>query len=87
MALEALRTAIGATDFADLMEEWQDRYGGASPGTAAFIDLAEELDGRELTAFFQDWIYDADKPAWPGKFNLVAGLDARARARRARRDA
>jgi len=70
MALEALRTAVGATTFADLMEEWQTRYAGASPGTAAFIALAEELSGRELDAFFQDWIYDADKPAWPGRFEL-----------------
>ena len=31
------------TTFADLMEEWQVRYGGESPGTAAFIALAEEL--------------------------------------------
>lgn len=70
MALEALRTAIGAMTFADLMEEWQVRYAGQSPGTAAFIALAEELSGRQLDAFFQDWIYDADKPAWPSRFTL-----------------
>jgi uncharacterized repeat protein (TIGR01451 family) len=70
MALEALRTAIGATTFAALMKEWQVRYAGQSPGTAAFIALAEELSGRDLDAFFQDWIYDADKPAWPGRFDL-----------------
>jgi hypothetical protein len=70
MALEALRTAIGATTFAALMKEWQVRYAGQSPGTAAFIALAEELSGRDLDAFFQDWLYDADKPAWPGRFDL-----------------
>ncbi|WP_372736934.1 hypothetical protein, partial [Nocardioides sp.] len=46
-----------------------------SPGTAAFIDLAEEISGHDLTAFFQDWIYDPDKPAWPGKFNLSLTSD------------
>ncbi|MBJ7356700.1 M1 family aminopeptidase [Nocardioides sp.] len=71
MALEALRTAIGAPTFAGLMREWQVRYAGQSPGTAAFVALAEELSGRQLDAFFQDWIYDADKPAWPGRFDLA----------------
>jgi hypothetical protein len=71
MALEALRTAIGAATFAGLMEEWQVRYAGRSPGTAAFIALAEEMSGRQLDAFFQDWIYDADKPVWPGRFDLT----------------
>ena len=33
MTLEALRTSIGATTFADLMREWQVRHAGQSPGT------------------------------------------------------
>ena len=71
MALEALRTAIGAATFADLMEEWQVRFAGQSPGAAAFYALAEEQSGRQLDAFFQDWIFDDNKPVWPGKFNLA----------------
>ena len=70
MALEALRTAVGPATFLAIMKEWQVRYGGTSRGTEDFFALAEELSGKELTAFFQDWIYDADKPAWPGKFTL-----------------
>lgn len=73
MTLEALKAAIGASDFATVMRQWQDRYAGTSPGTQAFIALAEEIDGRELDGFFQDWIYDPDKPAWPGKFDLTLG--------------
>ena len=70
MTLEALRTAIGAATFAETMKQWQLRYSGTSKRTADFIALAEELSGRSLTAFFQDWIYDADKPAWPARFTL-----------------
>lgn len=70
MALEALRTAIGPTAFLATMREWQVRYGGTSQGTEDFVALAEEVSGKDLTAFFQDWIYDANKPAWPGKFTL-----------------
>ena len=71
MALEALRTAISAATFADLMEEWQVRFAGQSPGAAAFYALAEEESGRQLDAFFQDWIFDDNKPVWPGRFNLA----------------
>jgi hypothetical protein len=70
MSLEALRTAIGATTFLDFMKEWQTRYAGTARGTEDFFALAEEVSGKELTAFFTDWIYETDKPAWPGRFNL-----------------
>lgn len=71
MTFEALKAVIGTADFDTVMLEWNERYNGQSPGTAAFIALAEEIDGRELDAFFADWIYEPDKPAWPGKFNLA----------------
>lgn len=65
MTLEALRQSITPTVFADVMKTWNTRYAGQSKGTADFIALAEELSGKDLTAFFQDWLYDGDKPAWP----------------------
>ncbi|MBD8605771.1 hypothetical protein IFT73_02795 [Aeromicrobium sp. CFBP 8757] len=71
MTLEALRTAIGAADFATLMRTWQDRHIGTSKRTTDFIALAEEISGRDLTAFFDEWIYRAGKPSWPAKFTLA----------------
>ncbi len=71
MALEALRTSIGAADFATVMKQWQERYAGTSRRTADFIALAEEVSGRDLTAFFDTWIYTTGKPAWPAKFDLA----------------
>ena len=77
MALEALRTSIGAADYETLMRQYQIQYaGGQIPGrrTAAFQALAEQISGRDLTAFFQTWFYTSGKPAWPVKFNFdVAG--------------
>jgi len=70
MTLEALRTAIGAVNFAKVMDEWQLRYGGTSKRTVDFINLAQEISGRDLTDFFNAWIYTSGKPAWPAKFNL-----------------
>ncbi|WP_159085827.1 M1 family aminopeptidase [Aeromicrobium chenweiae] len=81
MTLEALRTAIGARDFAQVMEQWQSRFGGRSKTTADFIALAEEISGRDLAAFFDSWVYTTGKPAWPSKFDLsLTGPDAPAGA-------
>jgi hypothetical protein len=70
MALEALRTSIGAKPFAELMRQWQARHGGTSQRTSDFIALAEEISGRDLDAFFETWIYTTGKPAWPARFDL-----------------
>ena len=70
MTLEALRTSIGSAHFAELMKQWQARFGGTSKRTADFIGLAEEISGRDLDDFFTTWIYTAGKPAWPAKFDL-----------------
>ncbi|MGO1316466.1 MAG: M1 family aminopeptidase [Cellulomonadaceae bacterium] len=67
---EALKISIGDDAFFDFVVRWQSVYGGQSAGAAEFIALAEEVSGRDLEAFFQDWIYDADKPAWPEKLDL-----------------
>ena len=75
--LEALRTAIGAPDYAKLMRLYQTTYSdGQITGsrTAAFIAMAEQISGRDLSSFFQAWLYGTTKAAWPVKFNLdVAG--------------
>ena len=65
MTLEALRRTIGDADFDALLLAWptQHRYGNAS--TADFVDLAEQVSGEELSAVFDDWLYEADKPAPP----------------------
>ena len=68
---EALKLSIGDEAFFELIEEWQTRYAGESHGTADLRALAEELSGRDLAAFFQDWVFDADKPAWPQRYDLA----------------
>ncbi len=68
MTLEALRGSIGDAQFRTVMREWMIRYSGSSRRTTDFIALAEEISGRSLTAFFQDWLYDADKPAWVQRY-------------------
>lgn len=75
MTLEALRQSIGQAPFDAVMKTWAQRYAGQSKTTEDFIALAEELSGRDLGAFFQDWVYDADKPAWPSVWTLGLASD------------
>ncbi|WP_313542509.1 M1 family aminopeptidase [Leifsonia aquatica] len=75
MTLEALRQSVGQTAFDAIMKTWVQRYAGQSKTTEDFIALAEELSGRDLGAFFQDWLYDADKPAWPSTWTLGLASD------------
>lgn len=72
---EALRTAIGDTAYFAFLTQWQVRHDDGNGGAADFEALAEELSGRDLTAFFQDWIWETGKPVWPGKFNLALTTD------------
>ena len=64
-SLQALRTTIGEADFDTLMSRWVKTRSGTHGSTADWIDLAEQVSGLDLTAFDQDWAYDADKPSWP----------------------
>ncbi|HEX5089583.1 MAG TPA: M1 family metallopeptidase [Nocardioides sp.] len=65
MTYEALRTLIGDPAFRTLIKQWQLLNHGGSHGAADLQALAEQISGLDLDAFFQDWIRDPDKPAWP----------------------
>ncbi|RYB91725.1 hypothetical protein EUA93_16380 [Nocardioides oleivorans] len=71
---EALRTAIRDDAFFEVVKAWQTRHGGESRSGDDLKALAEEISGRDLDAFWQDWILDGDKPAWPAKWN--AGMSS-----------
>ena len=67
MTLEALREKIGDLAFFQLIREWaqQNRYGSVT--TPQFIAAAEKWAGRDLTQFFDAWIFQDAKPA-PGSW-------------------
>ncbi|WP_104106360.1 M1 family aminopeptidase [Nocardioides sp. 616] len=67
---EALRTVVRDAAFQEILQEWTSRYNGDSPPAVRLKELAEEISGRDLDAFWQDWILDGDKPAWPAKYDV-----------------
>ena len=81
MTYEALRAAIGDPAFFQLIKQWQTDFGGQTKKWTDLIALAEQISGRDLTAFFQDWIYDAEQAGLAGQAQPGPRRHARRRAR------
>ena len=62
MTLQALRRKIGDRAFFDLLRTWYRDHRGGNVTTADFIALAERKSRRDLTAFFEAWLYREGKP-------------------------
>jgi aminopeptidase N len=62
MTLEALREKVGDAVFFRIMRDWaqDNRFGNVT--TAQFIALAERRSRRDLTRFFDVWLYQPGKP-------------------------
>lgn len=62
MTLEGLRQIVGDATFSAILRTWyaEHRYGTVT--TADFTALAKRLSGRDLDAFFTDWLYEPGKP-------------------------
>ncbi len=66
VVVHALRQELGDDAFFTLLKEWVARNGGTSRTTEDFIALANEVAGRDLTAFFDAWLFAEDVPdAYP----------------------
>jgi aminopeptidase N len=53
---------VGDATFFGILRSWyaENKYGNVT--TSDFIALAERESGRQLDAFFQDWLYDEGRP-------------------------
>ena len=62
LTLQALREAVGDGTFFEILRSWysENLYGNVT--TADFIALSERESGRQLDAFFQDWLYEEGRP-------------------------
>ncbi|MFF5425514.1 MULTISPECIES: M1 family metallopeptidase [unclassified Streptomyces] len=66
LVLYALRQEIGAEAFDRLERRWVAGHRDGTATTADFTALAERIAGRDLTAFFQGWLYGEKTPPMPG---------------------
>jgi aminopeptidase N len=63
MALQALRNAVGESDFFSILRAWAARRGGGTGTTAQFQALAEQISGEELDGLFTEYLFTPGKPA------------------------
>jgi aminopeptidase N len=63
MTLHALRKQIGDETFLRVLRTWVDQHRDGNVNTAEFIALAEQASGRQLDAFFDQWLYTVGRPS------------------------
>ncbi|WNI28823.1 M1 family metallopeptidase [Streptomyces sp. ITFR-6] len=66
LALYALRQEIGGSAFDRLERLWVRKHRDADAATADFIRLASRVAGRDLSTFFDGWLYGRTTPPMPG---------------------
>jgi aminopeptidase N len=72
LCLHALRLEVGDETFFEILKAYHERFAGGNARTADFISVAEEVSGKELSAFFDSWLYSEELAPIP-----ALGLEAR----------
>ncbi len=62
--LHMLRRVVGDAAFFDILAAYRAAHEYGSATTDDFIAVAESVSGRELSWFFDQWIYDIGAPAY-----------------------
>ncbi len=57
LTLHALRLEVGDDAFFKILKTYYDRYKGGNASTKDFIAVAEEVSGKDLKQFFDNWLY------------------------------
>ncbi|MFI6877121.1 M1 family metallopeptidase [Streptomyces sp. NPDC050400] len=66
LVLYALRQEIGKEAFDRLERQWVATHRDSTATTADFTGLAARIAGRDLTGFFDAWLYGQKTPPMPG---------------------
>ena len=72
LGLHALRLEVGDETFFKILKTYYERYKGGNVRTGDFISVAEEVSGKELSPFFERWLYSGELPSIP-----ALGLEAK----------
>ncbi|MCW5877219.1 MAG: M1 family metallopeptidase [Anaerolineales bacterium] len=65
LALHALRLEIGDEAFFNTLQVYTANFAGRTARTADFIEIAEEVSGRDLGDFFDAWLFQLELPDIP----------------------
>ncbi|MCU1367746.1 MAG: peptidase family protein, partial [Ilumatobacteraceae bacterium] len=62
VVLQALRDEVGDDNFFSILRTWVQSNLGQSRTSADFIALSSKVAGKDLTSFFDGWLYATDLP-------------------------
>lgn len=65
IVLHALRREVGDDVFFRILRSWVETHGGGAAGTDEFVALAGRVADRDLTDFFQTWLFATALPPFP----------------------
>jgi aminopeptidase N len=65
LTLHALRLEVGDQAFFEILPAYFERYQNGNAATADFIAVAEEVSGKDLMEFFDNWLYGESIPPIP----------------------
>ncbi len=65
LTLHALRLEVGDEVFFEILPAYFERYKNGNAATADFIAVAGEVSGKDLTEFFDGWLYSEKIPSIP----------------------
>jgi aminopeptidase N len=66
LTLHALRRTVGDDAFKAILREYYRRYAGVNATTAGFVAVANDVSGKDLSDFFDAWLYQEKLPPLPG---------------------
>lgn len=66
LILYALRQEIGSSAFDRVERNWVKKHRDSNATTEDFVRLASQAAGRDLTSFFEGWLYGEKTPPMPG---------------------
>lgn len=70
--LHMLRWEIGTEDFSAGLREYYRRYRDSTASTADLVRVMEEVSGKELDWFFDQWLHRTPSPALEGSWRYDA---------------
>jgi aminopeptidase N len=65
LTLHALRLEVGDETFFEILKTYHERYKGGNVTTDDFIAVAEEVSGKDLQTFFDNWLNENKMPPIP----------------------
>jgi aminopeptidase N len=66
LMLAGLRSQVGDATFKKIEQTFFDRFRGKNADTQDYIDVANEISGKDFTAYIKSWLYDEKTPPMAG---------------------